>query len=111
MVQYKINENQHKVSCVIFVDTKNGKVGYVGRAKCNPSDKFDVEFGKELAYKRALLKLKKAQTKMHREYVSSRRYWLEPAMQQYQHHQKALKHNSVRVDELKQEIAKMLGCE
>jgi DNA topoisomerase VI subunit B len=103
MVDYKINGN--KVSCVIFVNKKSGKVGYVGRAKCNPGDTFDVEFGKELAYKRALLKLKKAETRSHRAYINER----EPLIHAYKHHQKAYEHNHKRVDELKQEIATMLS--
>ena len=107
MVDYKINGN--KVSCVIFVNKKSGKVGYVGRAKCNPSDKFDAEFGKELAYKRALLKLKKAEARSHSAYVNNRRNWLEPEIQAYKHHQKAYAHNHARVNELKHEIATMLS--
>lgn len=36
---------------------------FVGKAKCSPDDNFDIEKGKELAYKRALIKLCKAKAK------------------------------------------------
>lgn len=109
MVEFKIKNN--KVSCVIFINHKNGRIGYVGRAKCSPNDDFNEEFGKDLAYKRALLKLKKAETAEHNKGIKSMRYWIEPQIRRYQHHLNAYKHNAKRVSELKQEIEKMLGNE
>ena len=36
---------------------------YVGKAKCSEDDTFDVEFGKKLAYQRAVAKLNTAKVK------------------------------------------------
>ena len=106
---FKVKDN--KVSCVVFSNKKSGHVGYVGRAKCNPTDKFDEKFGKELAYKRALLKLKKAETAEHRKGIKSMQYWLEPEIKRYEHHKNGLKYGAQHVARLKQEIATMLSNE
>ena len=106
---WKVKNN--KVSCVVFSNKKSGSVGYVGRAKCSPTDKFNEQFGRELAYKRALLKLKKAETAEHRKSVNSMRYWIEPEIRRYNRHQNGLKYGTQSVERLKQEIATMLSNE
>ena len=108
MVKYTINEKDQKVSCVILVGSTKSKTGYVGRSRCNPCDKFDVEFGKNLAYKRALLKMKKAETLYHKNSLNEMHWFIE-AERQYRHHTNAYTHNKQRAAELKAEIAKMLG--
>ena len=37
---------------------------YVGKAKCSENDTFDIEFGKKLAYQRAVVKLNTAKVKI-----------------------------------------------
>lgn len=105
---FKVKGN--KVSCVVFSNKKSGSVGYVGRAKCNPTDDFNEEFGRNLAYKRALLKLKKAETAAHRNSIKCMQ-WIEPEIRRYQRHQNGLKFGSQSVERLKQEIATMLSNE
>ena len=54
---YKYYNNGNEVICVAKFDGKNIKT----KAKCHPDDKFDVEYGKELAMRRMdekMLKLK-----------------------------------------------------
>lgn len=41
---------------------------YIGKAKCSDEDTFDVEFGKKLAYQRAVVKLNTAKTKVLRRF-------------------------------------------
>lgn len=61
MEKYTVNDNI--VRCIIVtkvptwwrLETRT----FIGIAKCSPEDKFDIEKGKEIAHKRALLKLKK----------------------------------------------------
>lgn len=55
-----VNEEKGTIACVIKV---NGLLGYnkfVGKAKCLPEDKFDVELGKKLASARAWQKYDEA---------------------------------------------------
>ena len=100
---FKINGN--KVSCVVFSNKKSGSVGYVGRAKCNPTDSFDEEFGKNLAYKRALLKLKKAEVAEHSKNAKK----IEPTLRRYNRHMNGIKYGSESIKRIKQEIANILS--
>lgn len=52
MVEYFTKGN--KVTCVL-TDRETKEVT-VGRAKCNPDDEFDLEYGKQVAFNRAKLK-------------------------------------------------------
>ena len=76
-VRYFVNHEKKVVVCKLY-DCENALVcdmchkgwpfhealvindSFVGKAKCSPDDVFDVEKGKELAYKRALIKLFRA---------------------------------------------------
>lgn len=59
MVKYTVNGTT--VRCIITTrETFNQPKSYIGIAKLNPEDKFDLETGKQIAYKRALLKVKKS---------------------------------------------------
>ena len=106
---FKVNGN--KVSCVVFSNKKSGSIGYVGRAKCNPTDKFNEQFGKDLAYKRALLKLKKAETAEHRRGIKEMQTWIEPYIRRYSKHKNGLKYGAESIKHLKEEIATMLSNE
>lgn len=59
--KYIVNENKRTVVCLIYTkdepfvnDYNKGFLVFRGIAKCNENDEFNVEFGKELAKKRAL---------------------------------------------------------
>ena len=55
-VKYKVMEDKRVVLCILKTDYA---FRFVGKAKCLPTDKFNEERGKKIAYLRALLKLKK----------------------------------------------------
>jgi hypothetical protein len=44
---------------------------FIGKAQCSPEDTFDVEIGKEIAYKRAVAKLFKAKRRALSNFVKS----------------------------------------
>lgn len=61
---YIVNEKKRTVVCLIYTkdepfvnDYNDGFLVFRGIAKCNENDEFNVEFGKELAKKRALMDL------------------------------------------------------
>ena len=53
MVKYTVDNTT--VRCIISTENKT----FIGIAKLNPIDTFNLEIGKQIAYKRALLKVKK----------------------------------------------------
>lgn len=62
--KYIVNEKKRTVVCLIYTkdepfvnDYNKGFLVFRGIAKCNENDEFNVEFGKELAKKRALMDL------------------------------------------------------
>lgn len=55
-----VNEEKGTIACVIKVNRLLGYNKFVGKAKCLPEDKFDVELGKKLASARAYQKYDEA---------------------------------------------------
>ena len=68
MTKFFVNEDKKAVVCLITITRHKGLPNqtFIGKAKCSPSDTFDVEKGKDIAYVRALLKLKKAEVQYHK---------------------------------------------
>lgn len=98
--RFIVNEKKNTVTCV--VKNKNGV--FVGVAKCDPSDVFDENIGKDIARKRAILKSNmKELNRLEWE-------WSEQSMQCYESQfaynrsrKKALKDNIIKLnEELKQ---------
>ena len=106
MVKYNVRDN--KVTCVFSINFASCKKTFVGTARCNPTDSFNTEFGKELAYKRAILKLKKYEAQFHKENLS-RMKWFKDYEREYKCHESAYQHNKVRVNQLKNEIDQLLN--
>lgn len=53
-LQYKISQEKRYVKCSIYAHG----VYFTGTAKCDDRDEFDAQFGKRLAYLRAIRKMK-----------------------------------------------------
>lgn len=60
-MEIKYYSNPKKGCTACKISCREGE--FIGKSKCCPDDKYDVEVGSEIAYKRALLKLKKEDLK------------------------------------------------
>ncbi len=69
MVKYTVNDTT--VRCIISTNHKT----FIGIAKLNPVDTFDLETGKQIAYKRALLKIKKQDLAEYKTRMESTKYF------------------------------------
>lgn len=110
MVRYTFDAETNTTRCIItVVDRTKGEVHgrFVGKSTCNPNDQFDEERGKLIAYKRAMLKLKKAEVKFH---LTGKKVYAQ-ANRLYELHTKAYDHNVRRVNELKEELSEILKAE
>lgn len=65
-LQYKISQEKRLVKCTIYAHG----VFYTAQAKCVEGDTFDVEFGKRLAYLRAIKKMKLGEIKFFNAYLA-----------------------------------------
>lgn len=94
---YYVNEKKQTVICVLH--TNLGE--FRGVSKCDPRDTFDVEFGKELARKRAVLKCN--------EYELSRLKWQweESDIRWLHEKERELEKNLARREALKNGIKKI----
>lgn len=105
--KYFIDEDSKKVVCVINIPfTKcNSLCGsFKGVAKCSPVDEFDTATGCEIAYVRALLKLKKAEVQFHKNTMN--RY--DFGYNRYKKSQESYEYNKKRVKELTEELNTLL---
>lgn len=94
---YYVNEKKHTVICVLHTDLGE----FRGISKCDLIDTFDVEFGKELARKRAVLK--------HNEYELSKLKWQwdESDIRWFRERERDLNKNLARREALKNGIEKI----
>lgn len=101
-------DHKHLVVCVLKV-SQNGfhelaSGTFVGKAYCNPSDGFDFEKGKSIAYKRALIKLKSAEKEAHEYYLNL----LQESHDLYVKHLHAYRHQTRTIDQVKCDLEELL---
>lgn len=104
---YTDNANK-RVICVISIpntDWRSLHGTFKGVAKCSPSDTFDENVGKELAYTRALLKLKKAEVEFHKREMN----YYESEYRKYVKHKNSYDYNLQRVKEVRQELVDIIA--
>lgn len=94
---YYVNEKKHTVICVLH--TNLGE--FRGISKCDPRDTFDVEFGKELARKRAVLKCNEYELSL------LKCYWQESHIRHLRESERDLEKNLARREALKNGIKKI----
>lgn len=100
MVNYTVDQATKTVRCIINISTGNVKGTYVGKAVCSIHDNFDKDRGEKIAFKRALLKLKRAEVRYH----TSQAKWAKEWADVYSKSLKAIDHNTRRIQELIEEI-------
>ena len=94
---YYVNEKKHTAICVLH--TNLGE--FRGISKCDPRDYFDVEFGKELARKRAVVKCNEY------ELNQLKWQWQESDIKWFRERERELKKNLARREALKNGINKI----
>lgn len=100
MVNYTVDQTTKTVRCIINISKGNVKGTYVGKAVCSIHDPFNVDKGQKIAFKRALLKLKRAEVRYH----TSQAKWAKEWANVYSKSLKAIDHNNRRIQELIEEI-------
>lgn len=91
-------QKDNTIFCVIsFLDYMNKEQRFEGKATCNANDTFNEEFGKDLAHKRAMFKVKEYDL-----FMASQK--LESLQRDYNRLKKSVAKNEVQYAAIKKEL-------
>ena len=108
-ISYHIYFNEDR-KCIAATTRYFGKV-YKGVAKCSNSDKYDEDFGKNLATKRCLEKIYKSKLKYMRKILDKKREFTERITNNYRDYIDKIATISLEYLEIEDDIKKLLDFE
>jgi hypothetical protein len=104
MTKFYADKDAKKCICVITLKrrAKGFPKAFKGMAKCSPNDTYDEALGCNIAYTRALVKLKKAEVKYNQRMLAQ-------AEELYNKCKTASEYNQRRLEEVTKELEELLA--
>jgi hypothetical protein len=101
--KFHVDFEKRQCICVLVANLGFTRKTFIGKARCSLNDVFNPAQGKEIAYVRALIKLKSEEIALHKEVMSLQ----ENLYKSYLKHQSSVEFNQKRLKELKEELVEL----